>query len=176
MQTPFSSFQLHDCWLVISPSIPRPSGIEKFPPSSNAMDLQDLDRALREAASAQRKQLLDLPNEVVVKIMSCTHDIDDTLRLGVSCKRLYSLLDTQRYHIMRSVIVSHERKNFSLKGSLTRTSSRPMSTVTISPSPNSLTCTRNGHPHTYHSRYLLKTTLNIYRLMSIHACTRHCSF
>jgi hypothetical protein len=50
--------------------------------------------------------LLVLPDELFLEVFEQSNSIDDCLRFGRCCRRLYGLLDRNRLQIMRCIIVS----------------------------------------------------------------------
>lgn len=45
------------------------------------------------------------PDDILIEIFKSQNSIDDCLQLGRSCRRLYAVLDRNRFIIMKSIIV-----------------------------------------------------------------------
>lgn len=54
---------------------------------------------------AAMTSLMIVPDDILLKLLTQSGSIDDSLRLGMCCRRLYGLLDRYRLGIMRCIIV-----------------------------------------------------------------------
>jgi len=55
--------------------------------------------------------LMIVPDDILLELFKQSKSIDDSIRLGMCCRRMYWLLDRNRLGIMRDIIVSQFNKD-----------------------------------------------------------------